>query len=210
MKKAIIVALLCLSGLVEMSAQVSFKPGIRAGLNLSHFTKGDFDNYDDTYYYDEYYNDYVFAPVRRDDRYKSKADLYVGIYGALKLTKYYTLQPEIIYSRQGTNFEYREGGRIYKEKLDVSYLSVGIVNKFTFGDKFNIHVGPTVDILVDENFVTSNEVDFAFMLGAGFNFTKNFGIEARIKKGVIPVLDYSSSHSNVVFQTGITYTFDVK
>ena len=61
------------------------------------------------------------------------------------------------------------------------------------------------------NFNTDSEVDLAFILGAGYNFTKNFGLEARVKKGVIPVLDYSDgNHSNVVFSFGGTYTFDLK
>jgi hypothetical protein len=51
-----------------------------------------------------------------------------------------------------------------------------------------------------------NGVDLAFFFGAGFKFTENFGIEARIKKGIIPV-DDNWDYTNVVFQTGINYTF---
>ena len=94
--------------------------------------------------------------------------------------------------------------------LEVSYLVVGIANKFTF-NKFNVHVGPTIDFLVDENFSTDADVDLAFFLGAGYDITPNFGIEARIKKGIIPVLDYSDgNHTNVVYSVGAFYKFDVK
>ena len=198
MKKTIIIALFCIFGFTQANAQVSFKPGIRAGLNFSHFSKGG------AYYDDNYSN------VSRD--FNSRTDLYVGFYGALKLSKFYTLQPEINYSRQGADFRYYDNNdRWVSEKLEVSYLSLGVINKFTFNGKFNVHVGPTLDFVVDENFDTDSEVDLAFTLGAGYNFTPNFGIEARIKKGIVPVLDYSDgNHTNVVFQTGITYTFDVK
>ncbi|MGH2664198.1 outer membrane beta-barrel protein [Flavobacterium sp.] len=198
MKKSIIVALFCVFGLVETNAQVTFKPGIRAGLNFAHFSKGG------DYYNDNYTND--------NREFDSRTDFYVGFYGALKLSKFYTLQPEITYSRQGANFVfYDNNDRRVKQELEVSYLSLGVINKFTFNGKFNVHVGPTLDFVVDENFDTDSEVDLAFMLGAGYNFTPNFGIEARIKKGIVPVLDYSNGdHTNVVFQTGITYTFDVK
>jgi hypothetical protein len=47
-------------------------------------------------------------------------------------------------------------------------------------------------------------------LGAGISLTPNFGIEARVKKGIIPVVDYNESHTNVVFSLGGTYTFDLK
>ncbi|TGD59165.1 outer membrane beta-barrel protein [Flavobacterium humi] len=198
MKKTIIVALFCIFGLSQANAQVSFKPGLRAGLNFSHLSKGG------AYYDDEFTND--------DRDFNSRTDFYLGFYGALKLTRFYTLQPEINYSRQGARFQfYTDDNRRHTENLEVSYLSLGVINKFTFNEKFNVHVGPTLDFVVDENFDTDSEVDMAFVLGAGYNFTRNFGIEARIKKGIIPVLDYSDgNHTNVVFQTGITYTFDVK
>ncbi|MCG2610954.1 PorT family protein [Flavobacterium sp. SM15] len=201
MKKSIIVALFCFFGLTQINAQVTFRPGVKAGLNFSHFTKGD--NYNS---YDPYGN-YSNQSRRNFD---TKTDFYIGLYGALKLSRFYTLQPEINYSRQGASYDYVVNNQARTQKLDVSYLSLGIANKFTF-DKFNFHVGPTIDFVVEDNFDPDSEVDLAFFLGAGYNFTKNFGIEARIKKGIVPVLDFSdSNHTNVVIQTGITYTFDVK
>ncbi len=200
MKKTIIVAVLCLFGFFQSTAQVTFKPGIRGGLNFAHFTKGDSYN---SYYYDNSGN-YVSTTTRAD--YTAKTDFYLGFYGALHLTKYYTLQPEIDYSRQGTKI----GSST--DKVDVSYLSLAVVNKFTFTDKFNIQLGPTIDFIVDRssNFNPNSDVDLAFLLGAGYNFTKQFGLEARIKKGIVPVIDDNSNHTNVVMSLGATYTFDLK
>lgn len=199
MKKTIIAAVLCFLGFAQSNAQVSFKPGLRGGVNFAHFTTGDSFN---SYYYDSNGN-YVSTSSRAD--YNAKTDFYVGFYGALHLSKYYTLQPEVDYSRQGTKIGNSS------QTLDISYLSVNVVNKFTFNDKFNVHLGPTIDFVVDKNFDADSEVDLAFLLGAGYNFTNNFGLEARIKKGIIPVLDFSSSnHTNVVISLGATYTFDLK
>jgi hypothetical protein len=203
MKKLFIIAFLAL-GFYQAQAQVTFRPGLRGGLNFSHFTKGDSYN---TYYTDQYGN-YVNTTNR--DEFTSKTDFYLGFFGALKLSKVYTLQPEIDYSRQGATFKVQNGK---EDKLDVSYLSVAVVNKFTFNDKFNIHLGPTIDFVVENsnNFDPDSDVDLAFQLGAGYDFTNNFGIEARVKKGIVPVLDFSqSNHTNVVFSVGATYTFDVK
>lgn len=195
MRRIFIIAMLAFFGMIQ--AQVTFKPGLRGGVNFSHFTKGD--NY-------TYFNGVEYVDDQKD--FSSKTDFYLGFYGALHLTKYYTLQPEVDYTRQGSSYNDLSG---YKTQLDVSYLSFAIANKFTFTDKFNVHLGPTIDFQVDDNFNTDSEVDFAFFLGAGYNFTKNFGIEARVKKGIIPVLDYSNSnHTNVVFSFGATYTFDLK
>lgn len=194
--KGILILLFTFFGILQAQAQVTFRPGLRGGANFSHFTKGN-----DYYYYDTDNID-----MQRGD-YSTKTDFYLGFYGALKLSKYYTLQPEINYSAQGS--EYKSPTN-YNGKYDVDYLSFSVVNKFTFGDKFNVHFGPTLDFVVDENFNTDAGVDMAFVLGAGINLTPNFGIEARVKKGIIPVIDFNESHTNVVFSIGATYTFDVK
>ena len=78
MKKLFIVAVLCFFGLTQSNAQVTFKPGLRGGVNFAHFTKGDNSNN-----YDYYYGTTTNGRVD----YKSKTDFYLGFYGALHLTK---------------------------------------------------------------------------------------------------------------------------
>ena len=198
MKKGIVIAFLIFLGVLQTQAQVTFKPGIRAGANFSHFSNRD--------RYDNYYSE------TNNDDFTSRTDFYVGFYGELKLTDHYRLQPEISYSNQGSNYKFTDPDTdvTTNRKLDVSYLSIIILNKFFFNDKFNFHFGPTLDFVVDSNFNTYSDVDLAFMLGAGYNFNSNFGIEARVKKGIIPVFDTGDNHTNVVFSVGGTYTFDVK
>lgn len=191
--KGLIILFFAFFGALQTQAQVSFKPGLRGGANFSHFTKGD----------------YYYSNTNNVD-YNTHTDFYIGFYGALKLSKYYTLQPEIDYSAQGSEYRSSNFG---SANFKVDYLQIGVVNKFTFNDQFNIHFGPTLDFVVSKNFNTEADVDMAFVLGAGFNFTPNFGIEARVKKGIIPVFysdDDNNDHTNVVFSLGATYTFDVK
>jgi hypothetical protein len=193
--KGLLILLFLFFGITQ--AQKGFHPGLRGGANFSHFTKDS-----------DYYNDpYDSNSERSALRYDTKTDFYLGFYGAIKLTKVYTLQPEIDYSSQGTNYRSAEG---YNTNLSVDYLSFEVLNKFTFGDRFNVHVGPTLDFVVDKNFRTETNFDMAFVLGAGINITHNFAIEGRVKKGIIPVLDLGNYHTNVVFSLGATYTFDVK
>jgi hypothetical protein len=225
--KKIIIALFVLFGIAQAQAQVTFRPGIRAGVNFSHFTDGDFDN-------NNFTTDLNGNSIRvPKDEFKSKTDFYVGIYGALRLTRFYTLQPEVTYSRQGSKIESFDvtNGIVSKTstQIDLSYISVAIINKFTFNDKFNIHVGPTIDVIAEKGgtdnytpyanqdyyyydnyyYDTESDIDLAFVLGVGYNFTKSFGLEARVKKGIIPVLDWGDDHTNVVFSAGLTYTFDM-
>lgn len=184
--KGLLLILFTFFGMAESNAQVTFRPGIRAGANFSHFTKDD-----------------DFNDSNSNMDFKSKTAFYAGFYGALKLTKYYTLQPEIDYSSQGSK-------NADDKSFNIDYLSFEVINKFTFNDKFNIHLGPTLDFVVSKNFNNQSDVDLAFILGAGFQITPNFGIEARVKKGIIPVVDYNTYRTNVVFSVGGTYTFDLK
>ncbi|WP_264564765.1 outer membrane beta-barrel protein [Flavobacterium sp. N3904] len=195
----IVIILFTFFASLQTQAQVTFRPGLRAGANFSHFTKGN------NYYYDPYNPNSNSSSNNID--YSTKTSFYIGFYGALKLSKYYTLQPEIDYSSQGSNYSSSTNRNV---DLNVDYLSFEIMNKFTFNDKFNVHLGPTLDFVVNKNFDTDTNVDMAFVLGMGVNLTPNFGIEARVKKGIIPVIDFDSNHTNVVFSIGGTYTFDVK
>jgi hypothetical protein len=195
--KGLLILLFTFFGTIQAHAQVSFRPGLRGGANFSHFTKGD------NYYTDLNNPSY---PDNTSIQFDTKTDFYIGFYGAIKLSRFYTLQPEINYSAQGSKYR-----SIYTNTtLDVDYLSIGVVNKFTFADRFNVHLGPTLDFVTNKNFDTDTNFDMAFVLGVGLNFTPNFGIEARVKKGIIPVADFDENHTNVVFSLGGTYTFDVK
>jgi hypothetical protein len=186
--KALIVIFFVFFGSFQTRAQVTFRPGLRGGANFAHFTKGN----------DYYSNNSNFSNVNFD----THTDFYIGFYGALKLSKFYTLQPEFDYSAQGSGSNAGD--------FNVDYLSIEIMNKFTFNDKFNIHFGPTLDFVTSKDFDTESDADLAFVFGAGYNFTPNFGIEARVKKGIVPVYYDDVNHTNVVFSLGATYTFDVK
>lgn len=182
-------------------AQVKFSPGIRAGVNFSHFS--DSERY-------SYYNPYDFQNGQNPYLdYQTKTDFYIGFIGNIRFAKFYALQPEINYSRQGakinTNINNWNG-----KTLSVSYLSLQLVNKFYF-NKFNIHAGPTLEFVVDKkNFDPENEIDLGITAGLGYDITKNFGVEARIKKGFVFVDSYNANHTNVVFQAGVYYTFTMK
>jgi len=185
-------------------SQVTFRPGIRAGANISHFSQGN-DYYNYGYYY---YDDYNLYQQSSSYDYKSKVDFYIGLLGNIRLSRFYALQPEINYSRQGAKVE-SNINEWNGQKLNVSYLGVQLINKFYF-KSFNVHAGPTLDFVVEKDFYVDNGVDLGITAGIGYDVTKNLGIEARIKKGFLPVMDFDNNNTNVVFQAGLYYTFDMK
>ncbi|NMH27704.1 porin family protein [Flavobacterium silvaticum] len=203
MKKLILIALFSLAAFPSV-AQVKFHPGIRIGANFSKFTGSG--TYDD-YYYDSNatYRDYSF-----------KTDFYVGFEGRIRFTKRYALQPELTYSRQGSEFkrsiyDYNtDSYTTYETKGDLGYMSLGIINKLYIVDKFHFLAGPTLDIQVNHSRNLDIDVpfDFGFVAGFGSEITENFGIEARVKKGILPVIDNADENTtNLVFSIGGTFTF---
>ncbi|WP_428224395.1 outer membrane beta-barrel protein [Flavobacterium sp.] len=204
MKKVFLALALVVAGITASQAQVTFNPTIRGGVNFSRFTNGG-ETYD---YYGNSSNNYT--------KFKTTTDFYLGFAAALNLSKVYTLQPEINYSRQGAiadkvyyNSFYYDGGVIANREYKTSYMGVQVMNKFNF-NKFNIQVGPGLDFMMESNFKEEVPVDFTFVLGAGFDITKNFGLEARVKKGILPVIDINDSRTNLVFSAGAYYKFDIK
>ncbi|MFK6999774.1 outer membrane beta-barrel protein [Flavobacterium oreochromis] len=221
MKRIFVALALFLAGVSGVQAQVTFNPIVRGGLNVSRFTNGEPD-----YQYTYDYNAAGQAvKIQSENLFSSTTNFYVGLAGALKFNKLYTLQPELNYSAQGTRaklFYNPFTNAVEYGDLKVSYLGAQVINKFNF-KKFNVHVGPGLDFITSKNFKVENDVDLTLSLGAGYDITKNFGVEARFKVGVAPVLQtthYSYSgnssysktenHTNALFSFGAYYKFDIK
>ncbi|MDA6069278.1 PorT family protein [Flavobacterium sp. AC] len=213
MNKQIAITLLIVIGIFKSNAQVTFRPGIHAGLNLSKLTKSELD---------------------------SKTDFYIGAFGALKLSGFYTLQPEITYSRQGakgtasmgSTSNYNPQTNTYSTTYDsgtvnasLQYISAITINKFNFSENFYVLAGPFFDILVaddikanpkakDYNFNKGDDIDLGMIAGLGYSLKNGIAFEARVKKGFTNAFtNYyadSTNNNNLVFQFGAAYTFKVK
>lgn len=210
MKKVIMAAICCFS-FATSQAQVTVKPGVRAGLNLSTLTNLDAD---------------------------SRADFYVGGQVSIQFTKFYTLQPELTYSRQGAkvdgyfddfnNFDPNDPAfRSRSFDFELQYISLAVANKFRIVDGFHALVGPSLDFKVGDNFGNDNDLigfDLGIFGGLGYTFPNGFGVEARFKQGLVDIFGdnynygyndddgyYNDAIDNVklnqVFQIGATYSF---
>ncbi|WP_353148378.1 outer membrane beta-barrel protein [Chryseobacterium sp.] len=198
MKKLFLLLIILISGL--SFAQVTFNPGIRLGANISHFSDGP--AYDYWYYNDN--QGYHYGSDTFDVQ--SKVDFYIGFQANIRFARFYALQPEIYYSRQGAKYE-SQNPTVASKTVTVSYVGAAVVNKFYF-NQFNIHFGPTLEFLSDhKNIQSPTSADLGVLLGAGYDITKNIGVEARIKKGFVHI---TSEHTNVTFQAGVYYTFNLK
>ena len=182
-------------------AQVTFKPGLRGGLSLSTISE-------------------THATY--------KADFFIGGFSQISLTKHYALQPEITYSRQGSNNVarnyYEEVSQIQKveyRNLKLDYLSLTLINKFTFNPGVQVQFGPALDVLLNDNLIIRKEQnDLGFVVGVAYCLSSSITFEARFKQGFFDVLDsdyyyndknnyyfFGDYNTNNNFQIGISYLF---
>ncbi|MWB93860.1 outer membrane beta-barrel protein [Flavobacterium sp. GA093] len=213
-KKITFVLFTAFLSLTTTQAQVTFTPGVHAGINLSKITSSDLGN---------------------------KTDFYVGAFGSIKFSKIYSLQPELTYSRQGgkgttsmgstTTYNPETGNYItvYQNgTVDASlqYFSAVTINKLNFTDDIYVLVGPFFDILLaddfkvdpksqERNFNKGEDVDLGIVGGLGYSLKNGISFEARVKKGIGSAFtNYHASgmndSNNLVFQFGATYAFGKK
>lgn len=203
MRKITLIAFVLFIGLITAQAQVTVSPGIRGGLNISNLTNFDSD---------------------------PKSDFYVGGFVAIKFNRYFTLQPELTYTRQGAEVREFEidGPGSRTANYNLNYISLGAVAKFHFGGGgFHILGGPALDIKTDDNFPEYNYynpvgTDLSIIGGVGYSLPNGLTFEARFKQGLIDIYGYDGIDDydgngnyddvilNTVFQVGISYTFNIK
>lgn len=209
MKKITVIAFVLFVGIITSNAQVKVSPGFRGGLNISDLSN---------------------MPGNSS----SKSDFYIGALMAIKFNKYFTLQPELNYSRQGSEIRLsyldfdNNTSRRRSQKAEINYLTLGAVAKFNFkGKGFHVLAGPSLDFKTNDNFDKFGEnpvdVDFAIVGGVGYTLPNGLTFEARLKQGLVDIYgydgyDYDNENRryydditlNQVFQIGISYTFKVK
>lgn len=191
--KKIILSAIAIMAFAFTNAQ-STRFGIKGGLNLSTVVGGDVE---DT---------------------KSLVGFHVGGFAEIKVVDKFYIQPELLYSAQGTKVE-GPFGEDYDIKLD--YLNIPVLAKYYIADKFSVEAGPQLGVLLSakvegEDFKDSTRsVDFGFNVGAGYNFTDNLSIGLRYTIGLSPLSDeeidnsedYYDSAKNSNLQLSLAYKF---
>ena len=172
---------------VSLFSQIEFQPGVRAGVNFANITNADTD---------------------------SKTDFYIGALGSIKFVSFYTLQPELNYSRQGASFD-------IGDDAEIQYLALTVANKFSPFKDNGLHaiVGPSFNFKVGDNFENDDAVesfDFGVIGGLGYDFPFGLTLEARFNIGFVDIFGSNINNEvsidelfvNKVFQIGGAYKFD--
>lgn len=201
MKRTALLLVVAIAATTQLFAQKKVSPGIRAGVNVA-----------------------TLSNINAD----FKADFYAGGILSLNLGQRYTLQPELIYTRQGASnvafVDDETGGPTGPENVTIQYLSLGAINKFYFVDGFHGLIGPSLDMKIGKNFPRVDfddddygGVDLGISLGLGYTLPIGLTFEGRFKTGLLDAFnndyflgmfdDPDDISLNRVFQIGLSYSF---
>ena len=173
MKKIILSAIAVMAFAFTNAQQTRF--GVKGGLNISTVVGGDVDNT------------------------KSLVGFHVGGFAEIKVFDKFFIQPELLYSAQGTKVDGPFGTNA---DIKLNYLNIPVLAKYYIIDKFSVEAGPQLGILLsaksEGNDVKdgTRSVDFGFNIGAGYNFTDNFSVGLRYTIGLSPLSDKDIDDAN--------------
>lgn len=179
MKKAIGLLILLMS-VNTMNAQL-VKFGLKAGPNFSTL-EGDDDINGSTY-----------------------TSFHFGAIVELKLLGNLSLQPEVMYSSQGTKIDSDAF-----DDINYNYITVPVMAKFyILSDRLSLEAGPQFSFLVNEDVSDQFEgetFDFGVGGGLGLNVTKHFFLQARYVAGLTEA-SRNADVTNQVIQFSVGYKF---
>ncbi|MBT8320370.1 MAG: PorT family protein [Eudoraea sp.] len=195
MKKLLLFAVLALFSFNALNAQVKF--GAKAGVNFSDITG------------------------EMVDSFNGRTSIHFGVMSEFTLSDMFALQPELLYSSQGSDYEEEE----FSGTVKVDYLNIPVMAKIYVADGFFFQAGPQVGFLLSATDEYDDEeddikdflkgTDFGFNLGLGYKLDSGLQFDARYNIGLSDNLDVGSSefegegaeYKNSVIQISIGWFF---
>src|SRR5690554_6814940 len=167
-----------------------------------------------------------FANLSNLDNSEMKTGFHVGAVAEIKFNDKFSIQPELLYSAQGTKFTSNNS----EVKLNNDYINIPIMAKYYIVDGFSVEAGPQVGFLTkaEQEGTFGNltgktdvkdrykSVDFGVNFGLAYDLPNGFFANARYNLGLSKVgEDYTignityeaADHKNSVIQVGVGYKF---
>ncbi|PTM09939.1 MAG: hypothetical protein DA407_04710 [Bacteroidetes bacterium] len=197
MKKVIFICVICILTVLSCAAPMKIVP--EAGMN--------------------------FASVNGDnaESFDNRTGINVGVHVRTAATDQIDVQAGLSYSQQGADY----GDDMYTGKYKLDYLNVPVMARFNVADGFILQAGPQIGFLMsakDEYEFDGDSgeedvkdylknIDFGINLGAGYQFSGGFGIDATYNLGLTNIADSPDlsdvNWKNGVIQLRLSYAFDL-
>lgn len=185
MKQYILILSALFFGVTVMGQTDKVKTGVKAGLNISDLTvdEGELNS-------------------------SGKIGFTAGIMVEIPMAKNFSLQPELLYSQQGTKITFSDEevtNSHYKSTIELNYLNIPVMLKYYVIKGLSIQAGPQIGILLkannkyQDNFL-GYEDQGSFNLkeySSGIDTSVNFGLGYQLKNNFYTDVRYNISYSNV-------------
>ena len=184
MKRTIATLILLVLGTGFSQAQM-LKFGLKGGVNFANYTGGDISGVD----------------------FKTITSYHMGAVMELKVFENFAIQPELLYSTQGSELE----GFGEQVKNELGYLSLPVLAKFYLTtNKLSLELGPQASVLVSERSKVdtgdSNTFDFAVAGGLSYKITDGLFVSGRYAAGLTePKKDADVKNSVIQFAVGYMF-----
>lgn len=148
-----------------------------------------------------------FSTITDASGFDNKTGFHAGIFLGLKLNDEIALQPELLYSQQGAEFN--------AGKFDLDYVNIPVVVKIYLVQGLNFQLGPQFGFVVNEDIrfsgigvlqAKNKDFDFSAIVGAGYDLPLGFRVDARYNFGFTDVIE-TESWKNGVFSLALGYSF---
>ena len=192
MKKVVLIFVALLFSVTANAQDLNF--GVKAGLNLSSIT-GD-----------------------ETDDLSSLTSFHAGVMADISISETFSVQPEIIYSAQGTKYDDSDG---FDGKFKFDYLNIPIMAKVEVTEGLSVEAGPQIGFLLSakDEYESASEsgeddveeffksTDIAVGLGVSYAMETGLYVGARYNLGVTDIWDIDSgiTNQNGVFQLSVGY-----
>jgi opacity protein-like surface antigen len=184
MKKIGFVFALLLVAIFNSNAQM-LQFGIKGGVNFSNYTSGEIEGVD----------------------FNQVTSYHFGLVTELKLLENLSIQPELLYSTQGSELE----GIDQQIKNELGYISLPVMAKFYLTkNRLSIEAGPQFSFLVSErnelDSADTNTFDFGVGGGLSYKITDGLFLSGRYIAGLTEVKKDADA-KNALIQFSVGYMF---
>jgi len=183
MKNLLLIFTIVLFGFTNIIAQ-NIKYGSKLGINFSSFT-GD-----------------------ETDGLSTRTSLHAGAIAEIKISDDFSIQPELLYSSQGTKSDYSEtldGTTINYSNIKLEYIIIPLLAKFYVVEGLSLEAGPQIGFLITadrefkktDNGETETGEENILNEVKGMDFGLNFGLAYKLESGIFLAAHYNLGLSNI-------------
>jgi hypothetical protein len=214
MKKHILIILILLVSISVNAQTTEINFGLKSGINMSKYTPD------------------VYVGNSRIVEYQGKIGFYIGGYSNIKISEKFRIQPELLFSNQGTKRVFEDisvsdsngipiGVSDIEETINESVISLPIILQYFINNKFNLEGGIQLGYVINRkqettkdpfglnqgnNYQNNNtnydKFDFGFNLGLGYKILEKVRINTKFFLGLI---ERDNAIKPSIFSLGIEY-----